>query len=101
MQIVRNLIPTSTLEDFADQHGLVMEINERSALHFPTGCGMRFYARFAKCEVKDGGILIGASGNGDNEVQSMKNYADQISERLIVIDAYGPNRREIQCPRFA
>jgi len=91
----RNRHPLSqavTLEEFADRHGLVMEVRER------VGCSRdfpRFYASFHRAEVKEGGLLVSFAGNGDSEEEAIREYARRLDGKLLVLDATSPARRDI------
>ena len=90
----------TTLVDFADQHGLIMEIRERT----PEDLGSRwsedrrYYARFKGGEIKDGGVLQASYGNGSTPEMAMRVYAKEISGGLLVLNAYTSDRREIYVP---
>lgn len=100
MQIELYKKARSTLAAFAEEHGLVMEVHERSphdmGKHWTES--IRYYARFKGCEVKSGNVLIGMYGNGCTPESAMKVYAQEISERRLVIDAMTEFRREIDVP---
>jgi len=100
MKVVTKALKRQTLEAFADEHGLVMETRERSRQHsIGEWCeSLRWYAMFAHAELKEGGMLRGEIGNGDTQQAAIADYGNRISEKLLVIDAYGPNRREIRVP---
>jgi len=85
-----------SFDAFADKHGLVMEIRERPGT---LGDG-RYYAHFERCEVMDGGCLIGAYGNGATKEAAIADYARTLAGKRIAVDAFGvkQERREIQCP---
>jgi hypothetical protein len=97
MEIERTLLKQSTIEAFADEHGLVMDVHER---RFDLGHARRFYAAFRHAEIKDGCILRGAYGDGATEQDAIAAYAREISMKRLVIDAYRPSRREIEVPRL-
>ena len=61
-----------SLEEFADKHGLQMEVHERS-LDFPAA--VRFYAHFTRVEIAKDGFLVGALGNGATPEEAIANYA--------------------------
>lgn len=97
MKIERRLVPEMTIEDFADREDLTLEIHERSQAYCR---GLpRFIASFQGVELKEG-FLSSSYGNGETEAEAIADYAAKISERFLVIDAYGPNRRELVAPRF-
>ena len=97
MKIKINAVPEQTIEEFADEHNLTMIVNER-----PNSIGRsgRYYAHFEGAELSDGMMLIGVYGDGSSPEEAIANYAPQISEKLIVIDATRPERREIFAPRI-
>lgn len=97
MKIIREDIPSMTIEQFADAHNLVMQVNER---RLPVGDPARYYARFKQCEIGDSGVLIGEYGDGSTPEEAIDNYADAISLKHIVIGAYTQERREIDAPRL-
>lgn len=97
MKIIRELVPEMTLEQFADQHGLVMKVTERRYADLP-----KYYAYFEHAEIRDGGMLIGTYGNGHTEDEAIKAYGRQISLKTLVIHAMNRmNRREIEVPRIS
>lgn len=89
-----------TLESFADRHDLTMEVNERSAgtVAIPWNPSFRYYAAFRRCEVKKGAFLCGEFGNGETPDAAIASYAKRISEQVLVLNAYGPDRREFIVP---
>lgn len=101
MKIERTLVPEMTIEEFAEKHDLTMEIHERSEppLVNPHQ-SWRFYACFKHADVKDGSVPIGRFGNGATEANAIADYASKISLKLLVVDARGPNQREIKVPRL-
>jgi len=100
MKIKMNRPPRASLEAFAKEHDLTMVIGER----VPKDMGARwtedsrYYAQFEDCEVKKGVCLLSEYGNGGTPEEAMANYAQEISGALLVLNAFGPNRREIQAP---
>jgi hypothetical protein len=96
MNIEMHKVARATLEEFADQHGLIMEVHERKYADLP-----QFYARFKNAEIKEDALLRGAFGDGSTPEAAIKNYAVEISGKLLVIDAYGKERREIRVPILA
>jgi len=95
-----NCLPRATLEAFAEVYELTMVIDER----VPKDMGdrwtedSRYYAEFEDCEVKQGVGLRSEYGNGRTPEDAMADYARNISGKLLVLNAFGPNRREIQAP---
>jgi hypothetical protein len=100
-----------SVEAFADENGLEMEVNEREP-HLLAGSPSlsRFYASFHRAEVKAGGILASPSGNGKTIKAAIKDYAKQIQGQILVVNAYASAskdpllpasdmRREIQVPK--
>jgi hypothetical protein len=99
MKIVRYYIPVVPLDKFADDNGLVMEIHERD---YPVGHPLRFRASFAGVEIARGmHMLCSLSGNGCTPENAMEDYAKDLSLRTLVVNAMGPDRREIKAPRLS
>jgi hypothetical protein len=90
------------LAKFADQHGLTMQIGERTKTFYcgPDFENARFYARFKDCEVADDHVLRGVFGNGSTPERAMDAYAKEISGQKLVVAAYTPQRREIYAPEL-
>ena len=98
MKIKRFLITQMSLEEFAKENDLTLELHERN---FPSESNMRYYVSFSHVEVKDGGCLVGSHGNGSTENNAIDDYIQQITMKTIVISAMNPQkRREIQVPRL-
>ena len=91
MKIVQETIQTGTFEEFADAHGLQMKVVER---RLPVGDPCRFYARLDGVEEKQGNCLVGIYGNGPTPEEAIRDYAKQISMKLIVHNAMSDDRRE-------
>jgi hypothetical protein len=104
MKIELKEIATTTIEEFADEHGLVMEVHERSPKYYCAGkwdAGVRYYAHFKKAEIKDGGMLASISGDGATPEEAIASYAQRISEETLVLNAWSTDRIEIDIPRLA
>jgi len=97
MKIINKAIPQMDIVQFADQHGLEMEIHERSR---PIGDPARYYAHFRRADIKNGGVLIGAFGDGSTPEEAIKSYAQRIDMQTLVINAFTEKREEIQVPRL-
>lgn len=78
-----------TLEKFADEYGLVMEVRERG-VNFPHN--ERWYASFATVEVEDGSLLCGVFGNGATPEEAIRDYGRQISGKTLAV---GPRASKI------
>ncbi len=105
MKIENSLVPEMTIEAFADQHNLTMQVRERgvNSLRFCKehhGTSYRYLAHFKNCEVSEGGCLKSAHGNGHTQEEAIADYAKEISEQYLIFDAFTNNRREIKAPRF-
>lgn len=99
MKIERHEIEETTIEAFADLHGLVMEVHERKK---PVGDLSRYYAHFKSAEAREGTCcLIGLFGNGRTPEEAIAEYASVISLRTLIIDAMTKKRREIEVPRLS
>lgn len=96
MKIERENRAEVRLQDFADQHGLTMRVTEYAS----PPREYRYCARFVGADIGDGGVLIGATGNGHTEDEAIANYAKRISFVLLIIDATTSKRREIATPTF-
>ena len=93
MRVVDKSFAPMTLEEFADNHGLTLEIHER-----PRELGARYYAYFTDVEVMERGCLVGVYGNGDTKEQAISDYADELLGKRIAIRAGRDDRRNVQCP---
>lgn len=82
-----------SLTAFADLHGLNMTIRERDTAD-PEAAN-RFFASFDNTETKGGFFLKGSYGNGATPEDAMEDYAKEINGKMLVVDAYAKNRREI------
>jgi hypothetical protein len=76
--------------EFAEMHSLKMEVRRRKAGDY--------YASFSHAETKRDCFLEGTYGNGKNKKEAIKQYAKEISGKLLVVDAYKETRREIPVP---
>lgn len=83
------------LMEFADRHKLKLEIRERGADRYKLP---RYFASFPNVEVMRDGMLSGGAGNGSTPDEAASDYALQLAGRRVAIDAYKPNRREIDVP---
>lgn len=99
MKVEKRLIPEMTIEEFAEKHDLIMEVNERRSDRMRRP--WRFYASFKYAELREGDRLLrGAYGNGDTAEEAIANYAEEISGGLLILNAYGSDRKEIKVPRL-
>lgn len=97
MNLEIKVVKSGTIEEFAEAHHLTMNIVERE---LPESSPMRYYAKFARCEVKNRGCLEGRFGNGSTPEEAIRNYATEISMQDLVFNAYTENRKEIKCWRL-
>ena len=95
MEIERHKVHEMTIEEFAENNNLIMEVHERDDPKLP-----RCYAHFKLSDIKDGSCLIGKYGDGETEQEAIRNYAKEISGKLLVIGAFSSDRRNIQVPRL-
>lgn len=87
-----------SLDEFAAQHNLTMDVIERNLADWQF-VGARYYAEFHGAEIKDGSCLVGATGNANTPEEAIADYVNQIRGCLLVFNPGDPNRRrEIQCP---
>lgn len=97
MKILFELIEESTIEQFADKHGLTMKVIERpKKWDLP-----RYCAWLQNIDTKEGECFLrGDSGNGNTVAEAIKDYAKAISLKTVVLHAGTPQRREINVPRL-
>jgi hypothetical protein len=96
MQINLTEVKRGRLEDFANAHGLVMDVVERDR---PIGDPMRFYAKFDGAWVKDGCFIRSTHGDGATPEAAIADYARLISGKTLVVhesDIHSPDSREIR-----
>jgi hypothetical protein len=89
-----------SLEDFADAHGLTMEVNERDESF--TGKD-RFYASFQDCETKtrsSDNYTVATYGNGATVKEAIAEYKNAIRGLILIKDACSRARREIVVPEL-
>lgn len=89
------------LEDFADEHGLEMIVNERELDELDVQRGrdnLRFYARFKGVQTKKGAMLTVDCGNGATPEEAISDYVPKIAGKRLVFDASQGSRREIDTP---
>ena len=94
MKIEESRLDRDTIEDFADKNNLVMEVCERSQENGPN----RFYALFKNSNIKVGITLHLIFGNGHTSNEAMADYADKISNKLLIINANTIEQLEIVVP---
>jgi hypothetical protein len=97
MNLEMETIPAMSIEDFSDRHGLTMVVKER-----PTDVRspFRYFACFKDAEVMEHGMLCSAIGNGATPEAAIGEYARRISLKRLAINAFGPERHEINVPRL-
>lgn len=84
-----------------------MNINELADLldceieyrRYPNQNG-RVICHFKDCDVKDGGMLVGAYGTGTSPDTALADYVNRLQGNLIVFRASNPDkRREFRVPK--
>lgn len=100
MKVKEFLVPEQTIQGFAEDHGLTMEIHERGADTIQNMQVRRYYAKFSGGEILDGSMLCSATGNGDTKSDAVSDYASRISEKRLVFNATNSRREEINVPRL-
>jgi hypothetical protein len=103
MLIERLPVNRMLLQDFADKHGLIMEIGERTQTDLHPSIPFksnRFYASFKDIETKQGACLCGTHGNGGTGEEAISDYANQISGKLLVRGAFTEDRQEFYAPEL-
>jgi len=84
-----------TLEEFADIIGVDLTITRYANQE------NRYTASFQDAEVKESrysGILGSEYGNDKTPALAMSDYADKISNKWLVLNAYSDNRKEFGVP---
>lgn len=87
---------TEDVVRFFERHGLDITVRDRG----PDTKRFRYYATVGKAEVKRDGMLLGVSGNGNTPDEAVADYAILLSNEMIVLCAYTPERREIRAPEL-
>ena len=77
------------IQNFITNHGLNINIR---------GYKSRYYATIQNGEVKEGMMLNKICGYGSTPNEAIISYFKEVSGCLVVINAYGDNRKEIQFP---
>lgn len=98
MKVELHLIEETSIEQFADNHGLVMVVRERPNDRRAGLC--RFYAQFKGAEIKEDCFLVGMFGDGNTPEDAIYDYSKRISRKLLVVDAMANSRREIQVQKL-
>lgn len=87
MKIKRNFMPWISLDEFADEHNLTLEINERDlSIKAP-----RFYTQFKYTEVDSGNVVY---GDGNTEDEAIEDYCKKISGQIIIIHAGNDDKKQ-------
>lgn len=91
MKVIEKTIVKQTLESFADEHNLVLEII-RDEDKF-------YHVNFSYVEVAKDGILISYVGRGSTKKEAINDYIRKIEENMLRI---GGRRKEIRiwCPEL-
>lgn len=97
MNVTVQAVPEMTLEEFADEHGLEMDVVERRS---PSRPHMRYYAFFKGVDVRTDRMLHSVYGNGETPDKAIQDYIPKISLANIVVSIHGQERREIRVPRL-
>ena len=94
--MILKLIPEKEILELEKELGIELVMNERNHR-----LGLKkFYVSFPRLESMEGSCLISYSGNGETMDEALKDYAEQLSCRRIVIDAYKSERKEIELPKI-
>jgi hypothetical protein len=97
-KITINRIPEMTIEEYVETHDLEMVVNERP-VRADDPC--RFYASLIQCDVKQGNMLLDATGDGSTPEQAIKDCGRAINLKTVVFRARSlTDRREIQRVRI-
>ena len=100
MEIIIDKVKVRTLEEFADEHGLAMEVKERGRQFVGNGVE-RYYASLVtlknhwSIDVVTPGFLTTLSGDGDTPELAIQDYGRKISECTVRIEG-----RDVEVPRI-
>lgn len=75
--------PRITIERFAEEHDLVMQVQEPRSSAGSPGLNGQFRACFKGVEIAEDGMLCGVSACGPTEADAINAYANQISGKTI------------------
>jgi hypothetical protein len=93
MQIEIHRKEHCSLVEFADKHGLVMEIIEGPDLDYP------YHAAFKGTGVHESGCCVNVCGQGATPLAALESYRRKISGKRLVINPLDlPKRYEIAIP---
>ncbi|MEN6549993.1 MAG: hypothetical protein ABFE07_28450 [Armatimonadia bacterium] len=82
-----------SLEKFADQHGLTLEVNI-----YHRGEKVFYTAWFPRVELSEGCVLRSCLGSGDSEAEAIRDYTQRLSGQKLVIDGGRRTRKEVCAP---
>lgn len=77
---------------FAEENDLTLKIH--------VNLDGEFRVSFKNVEIKTGSILSSGNGYGKSKQEAINDYARIISNKLLVVNAYKDNRKEIRCPHL-
>lgn len=99
MKVKYHVLERITIDDFAKQHGLVMQVHERSNAELSHAWTNKFFCYFEFLEELDGRVLHATAGNGKTPNDAIKGYCREISNKLMVYKAGSKKlRKEINVP---
>ena len=102
MKTVREFLPCMTIEQFAEENDLVMEVKERSVNR---DSSMRYYASFQYCCIRSESnfSFTYADGNGNTPEEAIMDYIKKIEVKTLFFGWYAPHgvdKRKIKVPRL-
>ena len=102
MRIKKFAAYRKSLQEFAEENGLLMEVHERNREDLGSRWSedLRYYAHFEDCDIKDGPILTCAFGDGATPVEAMANYAERISNKKLAFKVGTAFRFELDAPEL-
>ena len=101
MKVKYHTVERISLDDFAKQHGLVMQVHERGNSEMSHPWSDKFFCYFAYLEELDGSVLRATAGNGKTPRDAITNYCYEISNKLMVYKATSKKlRKEISVPQI-
>ena len=76
------------IREFCKMQGLDINVVFRSHLFDSPNDPALFYAKIDKVDVREGGMLRGSFGNGNNPQEAIDNLCREYSGRSLVFDAF-------------
>lgn len=101
MPIVVKELPRISFTDFLDAHNLTVVVREfmpGNQYGRKISGNSVWIADIKNVEIGENGLLAGCCGRGKTKEDALTALGEDISGKHLVVDAYKPTRREIDCP---